>query len=104
MLSKLSLLEMNTFPTRRSSDLWQRKANESVGAHFQQDAGEDDGTGRGSFGVRVGEPGVEREHGNLNGKREKERSEEHTSELQSRREIVCRLLLEKKKNIFFTSI
>src|SRR5215471_632019 len=25
------------------------------------------------------------------------RSEEHTSELQSRREIVCRLLLEKKK-------
>src|SRR5690349_23333697 len=27
-----------------------------------------------------------------------ERSEEHTSELQSRRELVCRLLLEKKKN------
>src|SRR5699024_12058350 len=28
------------------------------------------------------------------------RSEEHTSELQSRFDIVCRLLLEKKKNIF----
>src|SRR5690349_23092154 len=27
----------------------------------------------------------------------RERSEEHTSELQSRRDIVCRLLLEKKK-------
>src|SRR5204862_6575687 len=27
----------------------------------------------------------------------KSRSEEHTSELQSRRELVCRLLLEKKK-------
>src|SRR5438874_3122397 len=27
------------------------------------------------------------------------RSEEHTSELQSRRDLVCRLLLEKKKNI-----
>src|SRR5690349_23961557 len=27
-----------------------------------------------------------------------ERSEEHTSELQSRRELVCRLLLEKKKH------
>src|SRR6267378_783605 len=27
------------------------------------------------------------------------RSEEHTSELQSRREIVCRLLLEKKKKV-----
>src|SRR2546428_7552462 len=27
-----------------------------------------------------------------------ERSEEHTSELQSRSDLVCRLLLEKKKN------
>src|SRR5690349_24247542 len=27
----------------------------------------------------------------------RQRSEEHTSELQSRRELVCRLLLEKKK-------
>src|SRR5206468_11722820 len=29
--------------------------------------------------------------------RERERSEEHTSELQSRSDLVCRLLLEKKK-------
>src|SRR5690349_23634739 len=29
--------------------------------------------------------------------REQYRSEEHTSELQSRRDLVCRLLLEKKK-------
>src|SRR5690349_23971421 len=28
-----------------------------------------------------------------------QRSEEHTSELQSRRDLVCRLLLEKKNNI-----
>src|SRR5438874_6650305 len=28
------------------------------------------------------------------------RSEEHTSELQSRRDLVCRLLLEKKKKIY----
>src|SRR5215813_11613477 len=28
------------------------------------------------------------------------RSEEHTSELQSRPHLVCRLLLEKKKNLF----
>src|SRR5437870_9273039 len=28
------------------------------------------------------------------------RSEEHTSELQSRGQLVCRLLLEKKKNIY----
>src|SRR3989442_7974677 len=31
-------------------------------------------------------------------KRGNERSEEHTSELQSRPHLVCRLLLEKKKN------
>src|SRR5690349_24157995 len=31
------------------------------------------------------------------------RSEEHTSELQSRRDLVCRLLLEKKKNISIAS-
>src|SRR5437870_10438545 len=30
----------------------------------------------------------------------KKRSEEHTSELQSRGHLVCRLLLEKKKNIY----
>src|SRR3712207_7072253 len=30
-----------------------------------------------------------------------ERSEEHTSELQSRQYLVCRLLLEKKKNLQF---
>src|SRR5690349_23029197 len=38
---------------------------------------------------------VDQEHGG----RETPRSEEHTSELQSRRDLVCRLLLEKKKNI-----
>src|SRR5256884_4671789 len=32
--------------------------------------------------------------------KEKSRSEEHTSELQSRLHLVCRLLLEKKKNKF----
>src|SRR5690606_40751035 len=32
-------------------------------------------------------------------KKVRERSEEHTSELQSRENIVCRLLLEKKNNI-----
>src|SRR2546430_12471354 len=32
-----------------------------------------------------------------------QRSEEHTSELQSQSNLVCRLLLEKKKNIFSRS-
>src|SRR5690349_24955167 len=31
------------------------------------------------------------------------RSEEHTSELQSRRDLVCRLLLEKKKSRWYRS-
>src|SRR2546421_6965236 len=31
-------------------------------------------------------------------RRRRDRSEEHTSELQSRSDLVCRLLLEKKKN------
>src|SRR5882757_10918313 len=35
--------------------------------------------------------------------RAKKRSEEHTSELQSRQYLVCRLLLEKKKNYTWTS-
>src|SRR5215468_11964833 len=44
-----------------------------------------------------------REFRNLNARRECsakfERSEEHTSELQSHHDLVCRLLLEKKKKI-----
>src|SRR2546427_7122862 len=31
----------------------------------------------------------------------RDRSEEHTSELQSQSNLVCRLLLEKKKNIYY---
>src|SRR3712207_7812148 len=38
------------------------------------------------------------QHDPLDRDREHERSEEHTSELQSRQYLVCRLLLEKKKN------
>ena len=44
--------------------------------------------------------GLARTHGAINlgqGFPDDPRSEEHTSELQSRRNIVCRLLLEKKK-------
>src|SRR5438874_10023547 len=52
--------------------------------------------------VRAGRPGRDRgrkEKGGFTGAhlRALRRSEEHTSELQSRRDLVCRLLLEKKK-------
>src|SRR2546422_4190851 len=40
--------------------------------------------------------------GDVRGRVER-RSEEHTSELQSRLHLVCRLLLEKKKNYHFSS-
>src|SRR5947209_14821648 len=39
----------------------------------------------------------ERRQRELDGQRQQRRSEEHTSELQSRQYLVCRLLLEKKK-------
>src|SRR5438874_3855877 len=48
--------------------------------------------------ARVAELAHEREDAGLD-----QRSEEHTSELQSRRELVCRLLLEKKKRDFHGS-
>src|SRR3712207_7478648 len=37
------------------------------------------------------------------GPRRRDRSEEHTSELQSRQYLVCRLLLEKKNNLYLMS-
>src|SRR5215471_19886753 len=45
--------------------------------------------------VPVGGRGAGRTAGSRH--RHRNRSEEHTSELQSRRDLVCRLLLEKKK-------
>src|SRR2546427_8500891 len=49
-------------------------------------------------------PGPVREHGLDELGRHVERSEEHTSELQSQSNIVCRLLLEKKKVASFTAV
>src|SRR3712207_8005578 len=43
----------------------------------------------------AGDRGRDPDHG---GAQPRERSEEHTSELQSRQYLVCRLLLEKKKS------
>ncbi len=62
--------------TVASGNIGHGEAQETVRAHFQQDAGEDDGTCGGSFGVRVGQPGVEREHGDFDGEGEKESPEQ----------------------------
>src|SRR5574342_1129532 len=50
---------------------------------------------RASFGKKPQVPKTARQAASLPG----DRSEEHTSELQSPPDLVCRLLLEKKKNI-----
>src|SRR5688572_32023961 len=55
--------------------------------------------GRGPDGVRGRARGEDRDaRGVRGGRDDRERSEEHTSELQSQSNLVCRLLLEKKKN------
>src|SRR2546422_2907714 len=65
-------------------------------------AGSRDARGRppvtGGVLERVGEANQRRLAPRTAQQRQAERSEEHTSELQSRLHLVCRLLLEKKKN------
>src|SRR2546429_6098142 len=57
------------------------------------------GSARGRNVVMVGLESTAAQYLSLYGGQYKVRSEEHTSELQSRLHLVCRLLLEKKKNI-----
>src|SRR5438105_10991308 len=77
--------DLHSFPTRRSSDL--------ALAHvlYTMLCPADPGLCRRT--LAVGHHGS----GNCDGPR-RARSEEHTSELQSRVELVCRLLLEKKND------
>src|SRR5438874_4354705 len=74
-------LKSTLFPSRRSSDL--------------QDQGSE-GVRRRLPVLRGGLRAAHLHQGQQDHRHRRERSEEHTSELQSRREIVCRLLLEKK--------
>src|SRR5947208_10446987 len=62
--------DLHSFPTRRSSDLYLANTGAAARAEVVESAG---GCGK------------------------SQRSEEHTSELQSPDHLVCRLLLEKKK-------
>src|SRR3712207_7304112 len=52
----------------------------------------------GTAAVRVEQPELSLEPAPVDQPGQAHRSEEHTSELQSRQYLVCRLLLEKKKN------
>src|SRR5690606_41587914 len=92
---------LHSFPTRRSSDLY--RVVRSLWSHRGESlrgkvtnlafgrAGTDDFRANRLTSDAVTEPRMRL--GNV----DRLRSEEHTSELQSRENLVCRLLLEKKK-------
>src|SRR5438034_7990876 len=79
---------LHSFPTRRSSDLLP--------------PGQTGFPDRVTLGVQAQQLAELAEqlvvHGQTDGAGGKKRSEEHTSELQSHSDLVCRLVLEKKKN------
>src|SRR5204862_3253034 len=96
--------DLHSFPTRRSSDLDPQKTEKDVSFYLEEPSYATmglcyeksprfSGAVYNSFVRRLvefsGEP--------LSKTLRAHRSEEHTSELQSRRDLVCRLLLEKKK-------
>src|SRR5205814_7955327 len=91
----VDLRSLHSFPTRRSSDLFDSAAFRGIAARYgRAPAGPSN-----RWGARAGLPS-----GSRSSCRRKTpdtmsaiRSEEHTSELQSLRHLVCRLLLEKKK-------
>src|SRR5437773_8268767 len=76
--------DLHSFPTRRSSDLFQSHGCRWIAAG--------QATVRNNYSHQSG-PGRICSVRWLD-----QRSEEHTSELQSHHDLVCRLLLEKKKN------
>src|SRR2546430_6974937 len=82
------------FPTRRSSDLNARV--DLVPLDPVQTEGRADDLG-GSLARVERRVWILEDHLDLTPQRLEPRSEEHTSELQSQSNLVCRLLLEKKK-------
>src|SRR5438270_3972825 len=72
--------DLHSFPTRRSSDLVLLLTEEDFSRYIAATGGRPDGVTANSASLEV-----------------TPRSEEHTSELQSQSNLVCRLLLEKKK-------
>src|SRR5438874_8111199 len=82
--------EIYTFPTRRSSDL-------TMGPRLHAAVDRVVAEGRLAQLLDALEAGVADTAAAATVRARIARSEEHTSELQSRRDLVCRLLLEKKK-------
>src|SRR5437867_6219381 len=81
---KLDHQDLHSFPTRRSSDLDLRGGHGGIDSRLAA--------------VAAGDRILPSQRTLVNLRRRRpDRSEEHTSELQSPYDIVCRLLLEKKK-------
>src|SRR5690606_41645753 len=93
--------DLHSFPTRRSSDLLLQAVQRDAIVHRVEASRQVAHLLRPS--ASPDHPGVlpnlrlEPPHHALDELGKAERSEEHTSELQSRENLVCRLLLEKKK-------
>src|SRR5207253_5193082 len=97
-----SLPHLHSFPTRRSSDLDDGAKHMSEASSFNREI--DDSRQYRLPCTRFVQvsrygciPGDNRVYVRSPAHQRVERSEEHTSELQSRGHLVCRLLLEKKK-------
>ncbi len=71
----------------------QAETHQSVGAHFQHDAGQHDGAGGGRFDVGVGQPGVQREQRDLDRKGNEECQEQQHFGLTAQGEAAALQLL-----------
>src|SRR5262249_56691527 len=91
---------IHSFPTRRSSDLihhaHQPRRGRLPPRDRDGDGGREWGTHPHDRWIDLGSVGAAAA---LHDREQVERSEEHTSELQSLTNLVCRLLLEKKKKL-----
>src|SRR5688500_20046558 len=90
-----------SFPPRRSSELFGRRRQQR---RRLRDGGHDDGAAVGSGAAAALLASGERRDCQNKHECEQRRSEEHTSELQSPCNLVCRHLLEKKKTNYPTKL
>src|SRR5207248_11462026 len=89
--------ELHSFPTRRSSDLARLQIGECRAKQSKwADAGKEFQAVYYAYDIPELKFAAMLEHARVLVE-DKKRSEEHTSELQSPYDLVCRLLLEKKK-------
>src|SRR5438105_9985706 len=95
-------LHLHSFPTRRSSDLFRIRLASAAVLSWHWGGGRGAGPVavlcRGDAALRQARSGSASQFRSPDCRtHNRSRSEEHTSELQSRVDLVCRLLLEKKK-------